>query len=182
MSVHSLLYSLDGEQFRVLIVNDVIALPYNYWSQAGYGHEISVEWLLHNGKLPGQTKARRQLLAELIRKALADVHGYTVKDCRTFRQVERFSLPGSVRPLRALVRLERADEVVSESTEDLISHAERRIVELLARVRSAPHSLGAYCVISDFSGGQSYGEQVDADLALLELWHVALAQARGTRP
>lgn len=72
-------YSFDGEVFRVVVAGDVIALPNEEWSYAGFGSSISEEWLLGSGnvqRFPGRSKGRKRLLAYFVRRALADHHGY----------------------------------------------------------------------------------------------------------
>jgi hypothetical protein len=78
------IYAHDDEQFRVVVLNGVVAVPYDGWSGDGYGSSISLEWMHHEGVLSKLPKARRQVVAELVRRGLADAHGYTVKDCRPF--------------------------------------------------------------------------------------------------
>lgn len=88
-TLHDLRYSYQGEEFRVIVAGDVIALPYERWSLGHFGQGIDIVWLLAEAQLPGRSKARRQLLAELVRTALAHAHGYTVTDCRPFQPVQR---------------------------------------------------------------------------------------------
>lgn len=61
-----------GDVIRVVVAGDVLALPLEFWSLGGFGQTISVEWLLHEGKLPGP-KARREALAHCLVRAL-DAH------------------------------------------------------------------------------------------------------------
>lgn len=72
-------YTHNGEAFRVVVVDDVVSLPREHWSGEGYGQAISEEWLLHDGALPKGPRNRRRLLAYLIRRALADHHGYALE-------------------------------------------------------------------------------------------------------
>lgn len=75
----SLRYTYEGEVFRVVVHDDVVAVPGDAWSGDGYGMAISMEWLLHEGVLNQiRPKSRRTLVAELIRRALADAHQYSV--------------------------------------------------------------------------------------------------------
>jgi hypothetical protein len=57
---------------------DVVAMPREHWSGEGYGRHISEEWLLGSGGLPKGMRNRRRILAYLIRRALADHHGYAL--------------------------------------------------------------------------------------------------------
>lgn len=59
----------NGDDIRVIVSGDVLSLPDERWSMGGFGSSISVEWLLHEGRLPGQ-KARRDALAECLVRAL----------------------------------------------------------------------------------------------------------------
>lgn len=61
MKTGDMRFTVDGEVVRVVIVGDVIALPNQGWSMAGFGTSISVEWMLHDGKLPGRAAWRRKL-------------------------------------------------------------------------------------------------------------------------
>lgn len=75
-------YRWEGEAFRVVVAGDVVSLPRENWSGEGYGHAISEEWLFHERtriRFPGATKARRRLLAYMVRRALADHHGYALE-------------------------------------------------------------------------------------------------------
>jgi hypothetical protein len=71
-------YSWDGETFRVVIAGDVVSLPDEHWSCAGFAQHISEEWLLGGGGVPfpGRSRARKRILAYFVRRALADHHGY----------------------------------------------------------------------------------------------------------
>lgn len=75
-------YSWQGERFRVAVAGDVVALPDEHWSAGGFGDGISEHWLLAGGDggpawwFPGKTRSRKRLLAYLVRRALADHHGY----------------------------------------------------------------------------------------------------------
>jgi hypothetical protein len=67
-----------GDIVRVVVAHDVLALPGSAgrpgWSMGGFGESITVEWLLHEGGLPGP-KARREALADMLVRALAAHHG-----------------------------------------------------------------------------------------------------------
>ena len=63
----------QGDLIRVVIVEDVLALPDERWSMGGFGSSISVEWLLHEARLPG-SKARRRVLADCLVRALDALH------------------------------------------------------------------------------------------------------------
>lgn len=71
-------YTWRGDEYRVIVVGDVVSIP-GYagspgWSMGGFGgSSISVEWLLHDGRLPG-SKAKKVALAQMIQDALADAH------------------------------------------------------------------------------------------------------------
>lgn len=67
--------NLGGDLIRVVIYDDVIALPSEGWAHCGFGQSISVDWLLHsaNHRLPG-SKRRRVALARVIAEALWDHH------------------------------------------------------------------------------------------------------------
>lgn len=73
-------YAVDGSEYRVVISGDVVALPDENWSGGGYGTGISEEWLFHSGNLPKGPRNRRRLWAYMIRRALADHHGYELGD------------------------------------------------------------------------------------------------------
>lgn len=90
MSAAVLRYSYEGEEFRVVVADDVVAVPNDGWSWPGFGHEISISWMLTTSEAPLKSirPARRRLIAELVRRALADVHGYNVPDCRLFLRIE----------------------------------------------------------------------------------------------
>ncbi len=66
---------LGGDSVRVVIINDVVALPDEGWSDYGYGGSISVSWLLHDAhtRIPGPKK-RRAVLARVIATALWGHH------------------------------------------------------------------------------------------------------------
>lgn len=60
---------------RVVIAEDVVALPNQGWSGAGYGRLISEDWLLHSANPPLPRKGRKALaavIAEALRLA-ADI-------------------------------------------------------------------------------------------------------------
>lgn len=68
-----------GDEIRVVVCGDVLSLPGHAgspgWSMGGFGAGgISIEWLLHEGGLPGP-KARRAALADMLSRALAAHHG-----------------------------------------------------------------------------------------------------------
>lgn len=60
-------FSWNGDTIRVVIAGDVIALPDERWSMGGFGDSISVEWLLHEAKIPGPAPRRRALAACIVR-------------------------------------------------------------------------------------------------------------------
>lgn len=66
-----------GDDIRVIVAGDVVAIPGHAgspgWSMGGFGADISQEWLLHEGGLPGP-KARRLALIDMIRRSLAAHH------------------------------------------------------------------------------------------------------------
>ena len=62
-----------GDYVRVIVVGDVIALPDYHWSKGYFGRSISVEWLLHDGELPGALP-QRKMLAGFIVKGLEAHH------------------------------------------------------------------------------------------------------------
>lgn len=71
-------YTYEGEEHRVVVAGDVVALPNEQWCGEGYGTGISEEWLFHSGGLPKAPRDRQRLWAYLIRRALADHHGYSL--------------------------------------------------------------------------------------------------------
>lgn len=75
--VHESRFTWQGDTYRVLVVGDVVSIPgyagYPGWSMAGFGRHISVEWLLHEGRLPG-SKAKKEALARMIELALDAAH------------------------------------------------------------------------------------------------------------
>jgi hypothetical protein len=73
MNSAAYLFTHQGEPIRVVIAGDVLALPDERWSMGGFGSSISVEWLLHEARLPG-TKARRNVLAFCLVHALRTHH------------------------------------------------------------------------------------------------------------
>lgn len=66
-------FTWDGDEIRVVIWEDVIALPGEGWSLGGFGSSIDTHWLLGNGKLPGSAR-RKRALAEAIVAALRTHH------------------------------------------------------------------------------------------------------------
>lgn len=66
-----------GDPVRVIVAGDVLALPDERWSMGYFGSEISVEWLLHEARLPGN-KVRRFALARCLVTALATYRGAPV--------------------------------------------------------------------------------------------------------
>ena len=56
----------NGDIIRVVVAGDVVSLPDVGWSGAGYGHHISVEWLLHSAKPPLPRKSRRILAGAIV--------------------------------------------------------------------------------------------------------------------
>lgn len=80
MSASEYRFTLDGDEFRVVVVGDVVSIP-GYagapgWSMGGFGASVSEEWLMHEGRLPG-SKARQRALASMIRTSLALAHAGT---------------------------------------------------------------------------------------------------------
>lgn len=65
-------YTWDGEEIRVVVAGDVLALPGDRWSMGGFGCSISAEWLRHEAKLPGKGRRREALISCLI--ASLDTH------------------------------------------------------------------------------------------------------------
>lgn len=63
------LFAIDGETFRAVVAGDVVALPDERWSMGHFSTGISVEWMLHSGRLPGSA-ARRRVLARVVVAAL----------------------------------------------------------------------------------------------------------------
>lgn len=68
-------YNWNGDDYRVLVVEDVVSIPgwagQPGWSMGGFGSGgISIEWLLHEGCLPG-SKAKKTAFADMIRRSLA---------------------------------------------------------------------------------------------------------------
>lgn len=64
----------SDDVIRVVIWQDVIALPSAGWAGEHFGPSISVDWLLTQAKLPGP-KRRREQLARAIVMALDEHHG-----------------------------------------------------------------------------------------------------------
>lgn len=62
-----------GQEVRVVIVGDVVALPDERWSLGGFGNGITAGWLLGNAKLPGPA-SRKRALANAIVAALDNYH------------------------------------------------------------------------------------------------------------
>lgn len=60
----------NGDEERVIVAGDVVALPDRNWSGGGYGVAVSVEWMLHSGKLPKVSAELRRELAGLVVRAL----------------------------------------------------------------------------------------------------------------
>lgn len=73
MRTSEFMFSWQGEEIRVVVVGDVLALPSEHWSCGGFGSHISVEWLLHEARLPG-LKSRRAMLADCLVRALKQHH------------------------------------------------------------------------------------------------------------
>lgn len=60
---------------RVIVVGDVLALPYEFWCMGGFGTSISVDWLMHEPRfLPGRSKSFRLELAAMLERALELAH------------------------------------------------------------------------------------------------------------
>lgn len=71
-------YSWQGDEYRVLVAGDVVSIPTHAgsssgWSMAGFGPSISIEWLLHDGRLPG-SKTKQRALAQMVCATLAAHH------------------------------------------------------------------------------------------------------------
>jgi len=66
-------YLYDGKEIRVVVAGDVLVLPFERWSMGGFGPSITVEWLLHEAKLPG-TAARKRALADCLVRSLRAHH------------------------------------------------------------------------------------------------------------
>lgn len=59
--------ALGGDRYLLVVVGDVVALPDANWSGQGYGSSISVEWMLHSGRLPRHwTATKRAALARVV--------------------------------------------------------------------------------------------------------------------
>lgn len=67
-------YRWNGDEIRVIVAGDVLALPYEGWSGENYGSSITEEWLLHEARLPGPA-GRRRALARCLVMALDEHHG-----------------------------------------------------------------------------------------------------------
>lgn len=59
----------SGEQLRVVVMGDILALPDLLWCKGGFGRTISVHWLVAEAGLPGSAQRRRKL-AEILVNAL----------------------------------------------------------------------------------------------------------------
>ena len=64
----------NGDVRRVIVAGDVLALPDERWCMGGFASSISVEWLLHKGRLPGSPTHKCELAGMLVR-ALEQAHG-----------------------------------------------------------------------------------------------------------
>ena len=73
MKVSDVRFLWRGDEIRVLVVGDVLALPNEEWSCGGFARSITVEWLLHETKLPG-VKERKRALADCLVRALDHHH------------------------------------------------------------------------------------------------------------
>lgn len=67
--VHESRFRWQGNEYRVIVAGDVVSIP-GYagspgWSMGGFGPQISVDWLLREGGLPG-SPSKRRALAEMI--------------------------------------------------------------------------------------------------------------------
>jgi hypothetical protein len=60
------LYSWEGEEIRVVVAGDLLALPGDRWSMGGFGQEISAEWLRSQGRIPAKGRRREALISCLI--------------------------------------------------------------------------------------------------------------------
>ena len=79
MKVSEHRFSWEGEEIRVIVAGDVLALPAERWSLGGFGCTIDVPWLLHEGGLPGRKGSeRRRVLARCLVQALHAHHGVTL--------------------------------------------------------------------------------------------------------
>tara|TARA_Y100000310_G_C19943165_1_gene473494 strand:+ start:127 stop:375 length:249 start_codon:yes stop_codon:yes gene_type:complete len=71
-------YEIGGSRYRIVIVGDVIAAPYQGWSDGGYGVSVCKRWLedrfTSGFPIPAlkQNKVVRAALAEAIVQAMID--------------------------------------------------------------------------------------------------------------
>ncbi len=63
-------YTWRATEIRVIVAGDVLALPLQGWSMGGFGESISIEWLEHDGRLPGSSAAERRALASCLVRSL----------------------------------------------------------------------------------------------------------------
>lgn len=69
-------YTWEGEEIRVIVAGDVLALPGDRWSMGGFGCSISAEWLRYEAKLPEKGRRREALISCLIASlAKHNAHG-----------------------------------------------------------------------------------------------------------
>ncbi len=87
-----------GDEIRVVVAGDVLALPDERWSMGNFGTSISVEWLLHSGKLPG-SKLHREGLAACLVRALAEHHKMAPEGSAV--DLQRATIHGPQVPCRA---------------------------------------------------------------------------------
>jgi hypothetical protein len=78
-------YTWRATEIRVLVAGDVLALPLHGWSMGGFGASISIEWLEHDGRLPGSSADERRALASCLVRSLDEA-----------RAVEPGAVAGSV--------------------------------------------------------------------------------------
>lgn len=87
----------NGNEYRVIVAGNVIALPDERWSMGGFGATITTEWLLSNGRLP---KVRAKLLAHIIVRALEQHHRGVVDaeddQCKALKPCEFCRMTGWV--------------------------------------------------------------------------------------
>lgn len=72
-------YTWGGAEIRVIVAGDVLAIPSHRWSMGYFGPSISIEWLEHEGQLPGSPELRRALASCLVR-SLAAARGAVAYD------------------------------------------------------------------------------------------------------
>ena len=79
----------NGDEERVVIAGDVVALPFRQWCGSGYGQWISEEWMLHSGNLP---KVSAALRGELARGVVAALEA---RNASAERERERIAAAGN---------------------------------------------------------------------------------------